>query len=134
MEEMIDAIRAAVAEGATPETKTSGVRACRTIAAALEAEGGKPITLPGIPATNPLAGIISPQTLDLLIAHLRNLADDRDKQRNVAAAAAAIAPAPPELAVPERSGVRFAMVPPPRTASRMPQPLRSVRPVGKGRR
>lgn len=128
MEEMIDAIRAAVAEGATPEAKTSGVRACRTIAAALEAEGGKPITLPGIPATNPLAGILSPPTLDLLIAHLRNLADDRDKQRAAAATAAATAPAAPELArvAPERSGVRFAMVPPPRPRSRPPNSGRPV--------
>ena len=48
MDEMIDAIRGAVADGATAEQKVAGARACRNILTALEAEVGKPIALPEI--------------------------------------------------------------------------------------
>jgi len=70
MNEMIEAIRAAVAEGATADQKTGGAHACRTILTALEVEVGKPIALVGAPAPSPLAGIAPEQALDLLIARL----------------------------------------------------------------
>lgn len=70
MDEMIDAIRDAVAEGATAEQKVAGAHACRTILTALEAEVGKPIALAGAPVPSPLAGISPDQALDLLIAKL----------------------------------------------------------------
>ena len=38
MTELIEAIRAAVADGATPEQKAIGAQACRTILAALDEE------------------------------------------------------------------------------------------------
>lgn len=122
MQELIEAIRVAVADGATADTKAGGVRACRTIAAALEAEVGKPITLPGVPTANPLAGILSPQTLDLLIAHLRKVADERDKQRNAAIAAIPSSAHAPAAGQVEQPGHRFALVPPPRVGSRAPHP------------
>ncbi len=70
MEEMISAIRAAVAVGATAEQKVAGAQACRTITTALEVEVGKPIALIGAPTPGPLAGIAPDQALDLLIARL----------------------------------------------------------------
>ncbi len=77
MDEMIDAIRGAVADGATAEQKVAGARACRNILTALEAEVGKPIALPGAPAPSPLAGISPDQALDLLIAKLSTMAAER---------------------------------------------------------
>jgi hypothetical protein len=71
MDHMIDAIRSAVTEGATAEQKAAGAQACRTILAALEAEVGKALALPGAPAPHPLAQIDPGQALDLLIAKLR---------------------------------------------------------------
>jgi len=126
MQEMIEAIRAAVAEGATTEQKTSGALACRTLASALEAEIGKPIVLPGVPAPGPLAGISSDQALDLLIARLRTVAEGRDKD---AATAAAAAPAATRNAEP--SGLRIAFVqPPPRNAPRVAaRPTSPARPA-----
>jgi hypothetical protein len=70
MNEMIEAIRAAIADGATAEQKVAGAHACRTIATALEAEIGKPIALAGMPTASPLAGISPDHALDLLIARL----------------------------------------------------------------
>ena len=78
MIEMIEAIRAAVADGATPEQKAIGAQACRTILAALGAEPGKPINLPGSPQSHPLAGITTDQALDLLIVRLTSIAEARE--------------------------------------------------------
>ncbi len=77
MDEMIDAIRGAVAEGATAEQKVAGAQACRTILTALEAEVGKAITLSGAPVPSPLAGISPDQALDLLIAKLSSMVRKR---------------------------------------------------------
>jgi len=74
MQEMIESIRTAVTDDATPEQKAAGAVACRTILAALEAEAGKAITLAGAPTTGPLAGISPDQALDLLIARLSAIA------------------------------------------------------------
>ena len=113
MQEMIEAIRAAVADEATPEQKAAGVQACRTIGAALEAAIGKPIVLAGAPAPGPLSGIAPDQALDLLIARLRAVADDWDKRSATAPAIAARSPEP--------SGLRIAFV--------QPSPRPGARPV-----
>jgi hypothetical protein len=110
MQEMIETIRAAVSDGATPEQKASGALACRTILAALDAEPGKAIALPGAPAPGPLAGIAPEQALDLLIARLSAIAEKRE----AASAEAKAAPAAP---------LRIAFVPPPpRNASARRKP------------
>jgi hypothetical protein len=85
MDEMIEAIHAAVADGATAEQRAAGAVACRTILVALEAEAGKALTLPGAPTASPLAGIAPEQALDLLIARLSAIAEKK---------AAASTPAP----------------------------------------
>lgn len=80
MNELIDAIRAAVAEGATPEQKAVGAQACRTILAALDAVPGKPILLPGAAPTRPLSGLSVDQVLDLAIARLTPIAAARETE------------------------------------------------------
>jgi hypothetical protein len=72
MQELLESIRAAVAEGATTDQKTAGAQACRTILTALEAAVGKPLSMPGVPSPGPLAGVDPTQALDLLIARLRS--------------------------------------------------------------
>ncbi len=109
MNEMIDAIRAAVAEGATAEQKVSGAQACRTLLAALEAQIGKPIPFLGAPAPSPLAQLSPEQTLDLVIAKLRAVAESREA-----------APTPPTA---DATGLRLPFVatparPTPRPAQR----------------
>jgi hypothetical protein len=71
MQELLESIQAAVAEGATTDQKTAGAQACRTILTALEAGVGKPLAAPGAPASNPPVGIDPTQALDLLIARIR---------------------------------------------------------------
>jgi hypothetical protein len=78
MTDMIEAIRAAVADGATAEQKAIGAQACRTILAALGAEPGKPIAVPGEPQQHPLAGITLDQALAMIIARLTAIAEARD--------------------------------------------------------
>ncbi len=77
MQEMIESIRVAVTDEATPEQKAAGVVACRAILAALEAEPGKLMPLPGAPSPSPLAGISPDQALDLLIARLSSIAEKK---------------------------------------------------------
>lgn len=94
MQDLIDAIRAAVASGATTEQKAAGVQACRTIVAALDTEPGKPlvppIALPAMTATRPTLD----QVLDLAIARLTTIANARD--------VAAVPTAPKVSAVPRQ--------------------------------
>lgn len=76
MQNLIDLIKDAVADGASLEQKQAGAQACRTILAALDAEKGKPLAVADAPtpAPSPLAmlGKLDPGTaLDLLIAKLR---------------------------------------------------------------
>jgi hypothetical protein len=78
MSELIEAIRAAIAQGATAEQKAIGAQACRTILTALDAEPGKPIVLPGAPKPHPLSGITVDQALDLAIARLTMVANAQD--------------------------------------------------------
>ncbi len=108
MQELIDVIRAAVSAEATNEQKAAGVRACRTIAAALDVEPGKPIALPGTPSASPPAARLSiDQVLDLAIARLTMIANEHDKN-----------PAP---ALQRPSGLRIPVIPAavPRTAARV---------------
>jgi len=105
MDEMIEAIKAAVTEGATVDQRVAGAQACRTIMAALEAEVGRPIGLAGAPAPSPLAGISPDQALDLLIARLSAIAE----QRPAPVAATPSKAGPPRIAlvqIPSRAGAR----------------------------
>lgn len=77
MQELIESIRAAVADGATAEQKMTGAQACRAILAALDAEAGKPLALLGAPTPGPFAGLPPDQMLDLLIARLSALAEQQ---------------------------------------------------------
>jgi len=79
MNELIEAIRVAVTDGATAEQKATGAQACRTIIAALGAEPGKPIVLPGAPKPHPPSALSFDQALDLVIARLRAMADAREQ-------------------------------------------------------
>lgn len=78
MNELIEHIRAAVAQGATAEQKSIGAQACRTILSVLEAQPGKPIVLPGAPAPTPMSRLSLDQALDLLIARLSTVAAAQD--------------------------------------------------------
>jgi hypothetical protein len=71
MNELLETIRIAAAEGATADQRAAGAVACKTIQTALEAAAGKPMAPPGVPAPSPLAGIDAGQALDLVIARLR---------------------------------------------------------------
>ena len=78
MQELIEAIRVAVATEASAEQKAAGVQACRTIATALDTEPGKPIMLPGTPPPVATSLVSVDQMLDLVISRLTAIATDRD--------------------------------------------------------
>jgi hypothetical protein len=122
MNELIEAIRVAVAGGATAEQKATGAQACRTIIAALGAEPGKPIVLPGAPKPHPLSTLSVDQALDLVIARLRTMADAREQAEKPAAQAVPREQAekPPARAVPR--GPQIPLVPRPPEPSRTPTP------------
>ncbi len=105
MHELIESIRAAVAKGATAEQKAIGAQACRTIIAALGAESGKPIVLPGAPQAHPLSRLSVDQVLDLAIARLSQIAAAREAQPAPRAQPAAPTPPAPR-------GPRIPIVPP----------------------
>ena len=113
MQDLIESIRAALAEGATLEQKTTGVQACSTIMAALGAEPGKPIALPGVPRPGPLSGMSAHQALDLLIARLTVVAQERERAEEQLPTSP-----PPAL------GPRIPMVPAPPTARRLSRRVR----------
>jgi len=137
MSELIEAIRAAIAQGATAEQKAIGAQACHTILTALGAEPGKLLVLPGVPKPHPLSGITVDQALDLVIARLTMVAEARDKPTANATTmptAKAATPTPATVQV-ERRGPRIDLVSPPprgaatrstpqRTPQRAPQPVR----------
>ena len=100
MQDQIEAIRAAVTDGATPEQKAHGAQACRAILAALGAQAGSPILMAGAPTPQPLAGIDPGQAIDLLIAKLSAMLP----KEGDAKAAAPAPPSPP---------MRIAFVAPP---------------------
>ena len=119
MQDLLEAIRVAMTDGATAEQKATGAQACQTILAALGAQPGKPIVLPGVPKPNPLSGLSVDQALELVIARLRAVADARDKQAAQPAPAAQATPATPATAASTAPrGPRIPIVPPrPPTAS-----------------
>ena len=94
MQELLEAIRVAVATDASPEQKATGVQACRTIVAALDTEPGKPIMLPGMPMPAATSRVSVDQVIDLMIARLTTIAAERDVHRPP------IAPDPRGLRVP----------------------------------
>ena len=82
LDDLIAAIRTAVAPGASPEARAVGATACRAILAALEAKAGQPLTtaLPAAtPATSPLAAMLTQlaampreQMLEFITSFLRS--------------------------------------------------------------
>jgi hypothetical protein len=82
MNDVIEAIRAALIPEATPEARVAGTAACRAVLTALEAVPGQPMAATSAPAAPPLpqvANIASmlrsvppDQLLDLAIAKLRS--------------------------------------------------------------
>jgi hypothetical protein len=87
MDALIDVIRTAIATGATTEQKAAGAQACRTIAAALDTEPGKPLTLGTSMPMRPLSGVSLDQVLDLVIARLDVVAKEREPSQPQAAPA-----------------------------------------------
>lgn len=80
MDQLLEAIRAAIAADSTDEVKAAGASACRTILTALEAKAGEPMVHPAMLASssNPIEAIASAvrgmpveQLLDVAIARLR---------------------------------------------------------------
>ncbi|MBE7451476.1 MAG: hypothetical protein HS111_22025 [Kofleriaceae bacterium] len=111
MNDLIEAIRAAVTQGATPEQKALGAQACRTILTALDTEAGKPLAVPNAPTPHPLSQIDPGQALDLLIAKLSAGLPKED--------AAESSTAPAALAPRRDRGLRIEFVsPPPRSGAR----------------
>lgn len=115
MDQLIDVIRAAIATDANKEQKAAGAQACRTIAAALDTEPGKPIVLAGTPPRPPLAGVSLDQVLDLLIGRLTSIANAHDANNKA-----------PELPQPRDS---VALPAPSRTGLRVPTAARSALPL-----
>ena len=102
MHELIEVIRAAVAEDATPEVKAAGAQACRTILAALQPDGEPPPAAQSVAASRgnsfaALAGLDLDRALDLVIARLR-----------------AALPEEKRVALGERPGMRIQLVPVPK--------------------
>ena len=128
MSALIEAIRVAVAQGATAEQKAIGAQACRTILTALDAEPGKPIVLPGAPKPHPLSSITVDQALDLAIARLTMVADAQDKPtaNGTTVPTAKAATTMPATVPVERRGPRIDLVsPPPRGAATRSTPQRT---------
>jgi hypothetical protein len=69
MTDLLDCIRAALAEGATTEQKQAGAAACCAIYSALSPPPGVPLTVPHVLQTR--VGL--DQVLDLAIAKLRSM-------------------------------------------------------------
>ena len=123
MQELIEAIRAAVATDASPEQKATGVQACRTIVAALDTEPGKPIVLPGMPLPAATSRVSVDQIIDLMIARLTTIAAERDTHP-------APTIAPPTLTAASPRGLRVPVTPAslPRLPTRPAVPTRRSNP------
>ena len=124
MQELIEAIRVAVATDANPEQKATGVQACRTIVAALDTEPGKPIMLPGMPMPAATSRVSVDQIIDLMIARLTTIAAERDAQP-------APTTAPPMLTAAPPRGLRVPVTPAslPRRLARPTVPAKRSNPV-----
>ncbi|HTR49501.1 MAG TPA: hypothetical protein VMJ10_02275 [Kofleriaceae bacterium] len=110
MQDLLEAIRVAMTDGATAEQKATGAQACQTILAALGAQPGTPIVLPGVPKPHPLSALSVDQALELVIARLRAVADARDKQAAQPTPATQATPATAASTAPR--GPRIPIVPP----------------------
>jgi len=78
LDDLIAAIRTAVAPGASAEARTVGATACRAILTGLEAKAGQPLTA-APPATSPLAAMLTQlaampreQMLEFITSFLRS--------------------------------------------------------------
>lgn len=69
MEDLIQCIRVALVEGATPEQKQAGASACCALYSSLSPPPGVPISVPHVPR----AAINVDQALDVAIAKLRSM-------------------------------------------------------------
>jgi hypothetical protein len=122
MNELIEAIRTAVADGATTDQKAAGILACRTIATALDTEPGKPFTLPNVPM--PVTSRVSiDQVLDLAIARLSVIAKGSEAQQPAPPTQSAARPrldAPRGVQIPMATSTALRAVPRP-TPSRTTQ-------------
>lgn len=78
MQELIEAIRVAVAADASSDQKATGAQACRTILAALDSAPGKPLVLPGLPTPTGGPRVSIDQVLDLVVARLTTIAAARE--------------------------------------------------------
>ena len=110
MNELIEAIRTAVAEGATTEQKAVGVQACRTIAAALDTEPGRPLVLPGVSPVQTTSRVSIDQVLDLMIARLSLVAKESEHESKPAQLQPGAVAAAPAIATQPR-GFRVPMAP-----------------------
>jgi hypothetical protein len=93
---LLAAIRNALAKGASPEARTAGASACRSIATVLEAQPGQPLapTAPPAGAASPIAVLLKqPGLLSQLAAMSREQLLDLLKQVTGAAPARTQAPA-----------------------------------------
>ncbi|HTR56469.1 MAG TPA: hypothetical protein VMJ10_37605 [Kofleriaceae bacterium] len=79
MDDLIEAIRTAVATDATPEARAAGARACRALLSAFEPSEVAPPAEVAVPSP-PIATLVSAvrgmpaeQVMDLLIAKLRTM-------------------------------------------------------------
>ena len=79
MQEMIETIRAALASDASKEQKAAGATACRMILTALDTEPGTPLTVPGVAPTPVTSRVSIDQVLDLMIARLGMIAQEREQ-------------------------------------------------------
>ena len=95
MNELIEVIRTAVADGATTEQKAAGVQACRTIVTALDTEPGKPLTLPGVAPMPSTSRVSIDQVLDLAIARLSLIAKQSEEQQAPRPNQSTVANSPP---------------------------------------
>ena len=120
MTELIEAIRAAVADGATSEQKELGAQACRTILTALGAERGETMAMSGAAQQRPLAGITADQVLPLLIGRLTSIAEAKEvaEAKEAARAQEANTGAPPR----PQTAPQIAFVSPSPAVKRAPGP------------
>lgn len=100
MDNIIQAIEAALATDATTEARSAGISACRAVLGALEAKPGMPMAAAPLPS--PVAAIVASlrgvpfeQLLDLAIARLRSaLPADAEVQPAAKGLAIPIVPIP----------------------------------------
>ncbi len=101
MNELVEAIRVALASEATPEVRIAGANACRTILAALEAKPGEPLGA-AVPAPITPAPALAAAIRGMPVEHLLDLA--------IARVRAAL---PADATIPPVQPIKFMRVPVP---------------------